>query len=459
MSPVIAVLAILGVGFVAALVAIFMIRNLLYVCQPNEVLVFSGTTRQSSVGVVGYRIIKGGRTLRKPIIEAVDRIELTNMIIEVAVTNAYSKGGIPLSVNGVANIKIPGELPLLHNALERFLGRSRQEIMQVARETLEGNLRGVLATLTPEQVNQDKEAFAGKLTEEAEHDLNRIGLVLDTLKIQNVSDEVGYLDAIGRMRSAHIRRDAAIAEASAQAQASEVKWTSQMRGEVSKLETAIEIARKENERRIADARTRRQAVIAEQLAAVQADVAQAQAEVQMQEARIAQVQLRLQGDIIQPAMAQRAEAVARAQADAVTTIEQGKATAQVLVDLARTYTGSAGSGRDVLLMQKLLPVLKQVSGTIGQIKVDRLTVIGKDGENSGNGGGSLAGQLVAANEQVKAAVGVDLGEALRTKLGQPATPRSAAPRHIPPAPPATTDRARTNTPPQNFGSVSRRPPG
>jgi flotillin len=461
MSPVIAVFAILGVGFVAALVAIFMIRNLLYVCQPNEVLVFSGTTRQSSVGVVGYRIIKGGRTLRKPIIEAVDRIELTNMIIEVAVTNAYSKGGIPLSVNGVANIKIPGELPLLHNALERFLGRSRQEIMQVARETLEGNLRGVLATLTPEQVNQDKEAFALKLTEEAEHDLNRMGLVLDTLKIQNVSDEVGYLDAIGRMRSAHIRRDAAIAEAQAQAQASEVKWTSQMRGEVSKLDTAIEIARKENDRRIADARTRRQAVIAEQLAAVQADVAQAHAEVEMQDARIAQVQLRLQADIIQPAMAQRAQAVAQAQADAVTTIEQGKATAKVLTDLARTYTGSAGSGRDVLLMQKLLPVLQQVSGTIGQIKVDRLTVIGKDNSGS-NGGGSLAGQRVAANEQVKAAVGVDLGEALRTKLGQPSTPRPATPtpRHIPSAPgrPAS-DRPRSNTPPQNFGEVTRRPPG
>jgi flotillin len=274
-----------------------------------------------------------------------------------------------------------------------------------------------------------------------------------------VSDDVGYLNAICRMRSAHIRRDAAIAEAAAQAQASEVKWTSQMRGEVSKIETAIEIARKENDRRIADARTRRQAVIAEQLAAVQADVAQAHAEVQMQEARIAQVQLRLQGDIIQPATAQAAHAIAQAKAAAVTTIEQGKATAQVLTDLARTYTESGGSGRDVLLMQKLLPVLKQVSGTIGEIRVDRLTVIGQDGTKSGNGGGSLAGQLVAANEQVKAAIGVDLGEALRGKLGQPGTPREAVTqRQIPAAPPPLSERPRANVPPQNFGSVQRRTP-
>ena len=180
---------------------------------------------------------------------------------------------------------------------------------------------------------------------------------------------------------------------------------------------------------------------------------------QMQEARIAQVQLRLQGDIIQPATAQCAEAIAQAQAGAVTSIEMGKATAQVLTDLARTYTESGGSGRDVLLMQKLLPVLRQVSGTIGEIKVDRLTVIGQDGNNK-SGGGSLAGQLVAANEQVKAAVGVDLGEALRTKLGQPAAPRAAvAPRQIPAAPKPPSDRPRANTPPQNFGPVTRRPAG
>ena len=432
MNGFVALFVIAGIAGLLLLAVVFVVKNLLYVCQPNEVIIFSGTARDSSVGRVGYRIIKGSRGIRKPILETVDRIDLTNMIIEVAVTNAYSKGGIPLNVNGVANIKIPGELPLLHNALERFLGRTRQEIMQIARETLEGNLRGVLATLTPEQVNQDKEAFAAKLTEEAEHDLNRIGLVLDTLKIQNVSDEVGYLDAIGRMRSARIRRDAQIAEAEAQAQAAEVKWGNHMRGEVAKLEAAITVAQKENERRIADARTRREALIAEERATVQADMAQAQAEVQMQEARIAQTQLRLQADVIQPAMARQASDIAAAQAAAVKVIEQGKATAKVLTDLAATYRGNGAAGRDVLLMQKLLPVLQQVSGTIGQLKIDRLTVIGESGEG-GSGGGNLAGQLIATNEQVKAAVGVDLGAALRDKLGQDKPRRTQPPR--PPLPP------------------------
>ena len=87
-------------------------------------------------------------------------MDLTNMPIELAVAGAYSKGGIPLNVHGIANVKIAGEQPMLDNAIERFLGVDRARIMAVAKETLEGNLRGVLATLTPVEVNADKIKFA-----------------------------------------------------------------------------------------------------------------------------------------------------------------------------------------------------------------------------------------------------------------------------------------------------------
>jgi flotillin len=409
-------LALMGIGVIGIFAVILMVKNLLYVCQPNEVLVFSGRKRNHGSLTTHYRIVKGGRALRRPFIETVDKVDLTNMIIEVTVKNAYSKGGIPLTVQGVANIKVPGEMPLIHNALERFLGRTREDIMRVARETLEGNLRGVLALLTPEEVNRDKEAFGARLTEEAGHDLERIGLVLDTLNIQNVSDEVGYLDSIGRTRSAAVRRDAQIAEASAQADAAEVKWRNYQSGELAKLRAAIEVARRQNDRRIADARTKREAVIAEQLAEVQAQLAQAQAEIAMQAARVEQVRLQLQADVVRPAEAQRDQAIARAKADATKIIEHGKATAKVLTDLATAYRGQGNSGRDVLLMQKLVPVLQQVAGTIGQLHVDRLTVIGNGGGGSGSGG-DLAAKLIATNEQIKAATGVDVAQAMRAKLG------------------------------------------
>lgn len=409
-----AMIALLGILALALVALVLVIKNLLYVCHPNEVLVFSGRSRRSGGRTVGYRIIKGGRTLRVPLLETVDRIDLTNMVIDLKVENAYSKGGIPLTVLGVANVKIPGEEPLIHASLERFLGKSRSQIMQVARETLEGNLRGVLAILTPEQVNQDKEAFARQLTEEAEQDLTNIGLVLDTLKIQNVTDDVGYLDSIGRMRSADIRRRALVAEAQAKAESEEQKWRNTREGELAKIEAEIEVAKKDNERRIADARTRREAMIAEAQAEIMAAISQARAEIDMQKARIEQLRRQLQADVIEPADAERQRAEQEAKAAAVEIVEQGRATAEVLRNLAATYRGSGTSGRDVLLMQKLVPLLRSVSSTIGELHVDKLTVIGKYGAANGS---DLATTLVRTNEQIKAATGVDLPALLKERMG------------------------------------------
>ena len=113
--------------------------------------------------------------MRVPLFEVVDRMQLTNMAIELAVQGAYSKGGVPLNVTAIANIKIPSEEPLLHNAIERFLGYAQQQIMLIAKDTLEANLRGVIAELTPEEINQKKVVFQQKLIEEADRDLSASG--------------------------------------------------------------------------------------------------------------------------------------------------------------------------------------------------------------------------------------------------------------------------------------------
>lgn len=409
-----AFLALLLIFVIAFISLVLVIKNVLYVSDPSEVLIFSGRTRATAEREVGYRISKGGRTLRVPLLEVVDRMDLTNMVIELGVRGAYTRGGIPLVIQGVANIKVPGEEPLIHNCLERFLGYSRGQIMEVAKQTLEGNLRGVLATLTPEQVNQDKEVFATKLTEEAEHDLSKIGLVLDTLKIQNVSDEVGYLNAIGRMRSAHVRKNALIAEANAKAEAAENKWRNTMEAEVAKLDANIQVARKENERRIADARTKREAMIAEQRAEVQAAIAQARAEAQLQVARIEQVRLQLQAEIVQPADAQRRQAEEAAKGVAARIVEQGRASAGVLQNLAQQYAKSGAAGRDVLLMQKLVPLMRKVSEPLGALKVDRLTVIGTGPGDSG----PLASKLANTAEQIKAATGLDVPRMIQDRLSK-----------------------------------------
>ncbi|MCA9743547.1 flotillin family protein, partial [candidate division KSB1 bacterium] len=200
----IVVTVVMIVGLVILTVMLFISRFLL-ICHPNEVIVLSGRRRQVADGAtVGYRIIRGGRALRIPILEKAARMSLETIPLELSVQNAYSRGGIPLKVEAIANIKIDSSEPAFGNAVERFLNKPQGDIHEIAKDTLEGNLRGVLATLTPEEVNEDRLKFAGSLIDEADSDLKQLGLQLDTLKIQNVSDEAGYLDSIGRRKTAEV---------------------------------------------------------------------------------------------------------------------------------------------------------------------------------------------------------------------------------------------------------------
>ena len=168
---------LIAVTILVPLVIAGVARALIRLCQPNEVLVISGGKRRVGAKTVGYRLVQGGRGFIFPLFERVERLDLTNMIIDIRVQGAYSKGGIPLNVEGVANVKIASSEPVIANAIERFLGKPRQEIMAVARETLEGNLRGVLATLTPEEVNQDRVKFAQSLLLEAGEDLSGVAIL------------------------------------------------------------------------------------------------------------------------------------------------------------------------------------------------------------------------------------------------------------------------------------------
>src|SRR6056297_783859 len=113
------------VGIIIVLAIGFGISHLIEVCEPSEVLVFSGDKSRS-----GYEIVHAGKKVRNPLFHRVDRMDVTNMVIDLHVTNAYSKGGIPLTVRGVANVKIGSHSPLVNNAVERFLQMNRQQVNQ-----------------------------------------------------------------------------------------------------------------------------------------------------------------------------------------------------------------------------------------------------------------------------------------------------------------------------------------
>ena len=357
---------------------IILLRQLYYICQPSEVLIFAGLRRRTGSGqTVGYRTVRGGSALRIPVLEEVMRLDLSNMIIDLQVENAYSKGGIPLNVTGVANIKISGDEPGIHNAVERLIGKSQEEIRHIAKETLEGNLRGVMSSLTPEQLNEDKVTFARTLLEEAEDDLQRLGLVLDTLQIQNISDDVRYLDSIGRKQLVELKRDSRIAEAEATSQSAVKQAENQRITDLRRLDKDLAIATANAEKRTTDALTRRAALVAEVEASVGAELARAEAELPVQKARIKQVTEQLQADVVAPAESECQTMMAEAKGEAATIIEQGRSQAEGLRDLVESLKRSGDDAKRLFLLQKLEPLLTMLSDTVQPVEVEEVSLIGE----------------------------------------------------------------------------------
>lgn len=429
---VLALTATVVVGFV-----VYTLKNLLLVSSPNEVLILSGGTHPAANRQVGYRSVRGGRAVRVPLLERVDRMDLSNIPVDISVRGAYSRGGIPLNVQGVAHVKLPGEEPRLSNAVERFLGKSRNEIVEIARETLEGNVRGVLAQLTPEQVNQDKTAFADKLLEEAEHDMQRMGLVLDTLKIQNVTDDVNYLNSIGRIRGASVRMEASVVEARTQSEAAQQKAANWARSEKAKIEADLAIAWQETERRKKDGLSRREAMIQESRGQVLAQIAQVKAEINRQKARALQVERQLQADVIQPHDAERRNLEEQARGEASRIVEMGKAEAEALHRIVEEIRKAGPGALDLLALQQMMPLLPHIAGTRIPVKIGTLSILP-------SGDGSLAQKAISLNEQLRATTGIDLSDVMG-RLGGGQGVATPVAHGAPPPPPAIAGAVKPKT--------------
>ena len=434
-----------GIALLAFVAILLSIKSLVVICQPSEVVIISGPKRRSGE-TVGYRAIRGGRALRIPLLEVIDRIDLTNMAVDVGVRGAYTRDGVPINVQGVANLKVDGNGPGLDNAVVRLLGKSRDEVERLAQLTLEANLRGVLARLTPEEVNQDKKKFAEELIEEAEVDLGRLGLKLDTLKIQTVADEVGYLDSIGRKRNAELIRGARIAEADRKSEAAVQAASNMEKTRISQIEADIEIGVAEADKRIIDATTRRPAEVAKERSEIEAQIARAEAELPVQRARIEQVRLQLDADLVAPARAYKLQREAEARAKVATIREGGRATAAGLHELMKTWLVAGPAAREIFLLEKLRTLVGIMVGTVKNVRIDQITVVG----DQADGQPSTAGKVASLLEQLKSGADVDVAELIkRVGIGAAAVapkraglerpePRPAAPQ--PPAPPAGAKR-------------------
>lgn len=352
------------------------LKSFLCICKPNEVVILSGRKWKTKDGQeVGYRVLSGGRAISIPIVETVKRMDVTTMPVRVEIRGAYAKGGTPLNIQAIANIKISSNPEIVGNAIERFLDCDKAEIARVARETLEGNLRGVVATLTPEQVNEDRLKFAERITSDVSRDLMKLGLEIDTFKIQSVSDDVDYLRSLGRRFIAQVIKDAEIAESNAMREAEQIEAECEQQAEVAKTQDKILIVEQENDLRKIKAQLEQQARSEEEITIAAGKEKRAKIEQKLQTVRAELERLRLEADAVLPAEAQRRAKELNAMGKAAILAENAKAAAQVNEMLATFWQDTGADAKELFLIQQLEAILNQAVQIPGRLQLENVNVV------------------------------------------------------------------------------------
>ncbi len=175
---------------------------------PNQALIISGGGRQP-------KVIVGGRVFVLPILQRTQKLSLEVMTLTPQTNRVYTREGVAVSVDGVAQVKVAGGVENILQAAQQFLGKRPNEVADIALQTMEGNQRAILGTMSVEEIYQDREGFAQRVLEVAATDMANMGLEVVSFTIRDIQDEQGYLEALGVPRTAEVKRDAAIAQAEA----------------------------------------------------------------------------------------------------------------------------------------------------------------------------------------------------------------------------------------------------
>ena len=314
------VLLVVGIGVVIIAVVGYVLAYLAFLRKagPNEVIVVSGRGR--------VKFITGGADMVVPLFHTWNRLSLEVMTLDVTTPEVYTSQGVPILVDGVAQIKIRKDEVSLHAAAERFLGKTPNDIAKIALETVQGHLRAILGTLSVEDIYKNRDQFAQKVQEISAGDLANMGLGIDSFTIRDIRDKHGYLDALGKPRIAEVKKTAAIAEA------------------VASMEASIAEADAERETRERQAQAQRLAQEAEAKRDAAVSEANAEREKRKQEA---------------DAMAHRAAEVAKfvaaqAIAEQQTLANRKKAEAEMAYDLQRKTMEIAVQEQEIVRKEKEL---------------------------------------------------------------------------------------------------------
>ena len=410
-------------GIIAAVVIAVLLFSLLLVlltrykkCPSDKIMVIYGQVGRNKDGTSKSSIcIHGGAAFVWPLVQAYQFLDLTPMSLQVDLVNALSRQNIRVDVPSRFTVGISTEQGVMQNAAERLLGLSLTSIQELAKDIIFGQLRLVVATMDIEEINTDRDKFLEAVSRNVETELKKIGLRLINVNVTDISDESGYITALGREAAAKAindakksvaekERDGAIGEANAnmdqrikvaQANATAIQGENDAR---------IEVTRSNAKLREQEAEAQRIATAAEKVQAARALEESYSAERTAEEARAAREKATLEADIIVKTEVEkrRMELEAEAQAEQIRRKARGEADAiymrmeaeargaqEMLIKQADGFAqvvSAAGSPSDALrlmLADKMETLMQIQVDAIKNIKIDKVTVWdGANGEKT-----------------------------------------------------------------------------
>lgn len=218
---------------------------------PDKAMVVYG--RKVKKGARGYQVVSGGGKFILPVVQGFDFLPLDVRTLEIVVTDIVTDvktSGAKMNIKAVTQVKIASDMDSLYTASEQLLHKTDPEINEIAQKTLEGHVRGICATMTIEAINSDRDAVASHVQSQAAKDLRNMGIEIRSFVIKEIEDQYGYLDALGRKRTAEVKRDARIGEAIANKEATIKEAESAREAERANSEAEAQVALFHKERDI-----------------------------------------------------------------------------------------------------------------------------------------------------------------------------------------------------------------
>ena len=355
-----------GGAFAALVVLIALFKLMWRVAEPNEALIISGSNHKTeglSEGM-GFRIVTGRGTLVLPGVQAVRKLSLDLNETQLSV-ECVTHQGIPLKVRGVVIFKVGDDFVSIANAARRFL--DQQKLMsERVHIVFAGHLRAIVGGLTVEDMIRDREKLTGQARSACGTEMEKLGLIVDSLQIHEIEDPTGYIKNLAAPHAAAVQRDARIAQAEANRLATEAEQMAAARMSEATRDSEILQAGYQAERDKASAKARQAGPLAE---------AGAKQEVVVQETRVAELvahrrEQQLQADVRKPAdatayekrtlaEAERDARISAAQAEAKETELASAATATVV----RTATASATAARTTAVRTSPAIVVRKAART------------------------------------------------------------------------------------------------